>query len=249
MAYSRLEYVSYLHDLENGMENNNDLLTHYENDLPTLVTETPVITYALIAVNIAVYLLGQFLYVTLGSEAIFWWGAKYNPFIIQGQYWRLITPIFLHGGSIHLLVNAYSLYAVGPEVEKMYGSLKFIIIYFVAGILGNVASFAFCPAISLGASGAIFGLLGAMLYLGIRYRAVISSIYIINIVSMIALNLGYGFLHPQIDNYAHMGGLIGGYLSALGLGLGRYNGFTPNKVLALGLLLVLFAMGMVIGFC
>ena len=228
------------------MENRDALL--HEN-LPAAVVKTPVVTYLLIAFTILVYIVEQYLYRRTGSSAIFLWASKFNPFIIQGEYWRFITPIFLHGGFLHLAVNAYSLYAVGPDVEKMFGRVKFILIYLVAGTLGNVASFAFCPSVSVGASGAIFGLLGALLYLGIRYKEVISSSYVTNIVTMTMFNLAYGLAHRGIDNYAHMGGLVGGYLSAFCLGLGKTNKFTIKKGVALLLLVALIAAGIFIGFC
>lgn len=228
------------------MENRDTLVNE---NLPAHVVETPVVTYLLIGITILVYIVEQYFYAKTGSSALFIWGSKFNPFIIQGEYWRFITPIFLHGGFLHLAVNAYSLYAVGPEVEKMFGRVKFIVTYLVAGILGNVASFAFCPSVSVGASGAIFGLLGALLYLGIKYKEVISSSYITNIVTMIMFNLAYGLMHRGIDNYAHMGGLVGGYLSAFCLGLGSDNNFTLKKGISLILLATLIVAGIFIGFC
>jgi Uncharacterized membrane protein (homolog of Drosophila rhomboid) len=212
------------------------------------VFKTPVITYALIALNVFVYLVDQLLYIKTGYPVLFVFGSKINEYIVQGQYWRLVTPMFLHGGALHLAVNAYSLYVVGPDVEKVFGRVKFIVIYIVAGLLGNVASFAFCPAVSVGASGAIFGLLGALLYMGIAYKDVLSSVYVTNIITMIVLNLAYGFLHPQIDNYAHMGGLLGGCLSAYCLGLGNYTGWTIKKSLALLILGILVVVGIFLGF-
>lgn len=225
----------------------NDSLLH--KGFPEPVVETPILTYVLIALNIFVYVCERFVFIRTGSPALILWGSKINELIVQGEYWRFLTPIFLHGGFLHVAVNAYSLYAVGPDVEKMFGRVKFIIIYLVAGILGNVASFVFCPSVSVGASGAIFGLLGALLYLGIKYKEVISSSYVTNIVTMIVINLAYGFIHPGIDNYAHMGGLIGGYLSAFCVGLGSYDKFSKNKVLALLLLVTLIVAGIFIGFC
>ncbi len=225
-----------------------DSFTVSRAELPGPVIMTPIVTYVLIVINILIYLFDQYISAKMGTPILFILGSKFSPLIIQGEYWRLITPIFLHGGLMHLAVNAYSLYAVGPDVEKMFGHVKFVVIYLVAGILGNVASFAFCPSVSISASGAIFGLLGALLYVGIKYKEVISSLYVTNIVFMIVLNLTYGFLHPRIDNYAHLGGLVGGYLSAFCLGLGSYNRGTQSKVLAFLLLVVLTAVGIFIGF-
>lgn len=139
------------------------------------------------------------------------------------------------------------MYAIGPDVELTFGRIKFIVIYLVAGLVGNIASCAFCPEISVGASGAIFGLLGALLYVGLTYKDFMSEFYVTNIVIMIALNLGYGFVNAHIDNYAHMGGLVGGYLSAVTLGLGFDNRFTIKKGAALLCLCTLIICGIFLG--
>lgn len=220
----------------------------FERERPRYIVKTPIITYLLIAATILVYLIEQYFSIKTGSRELFMWGAKNNLCIMQGQYWRFITPIFLHGGLLHVVINTYSLYAVGPEVEKLFGRVKFILIYLLAGILGNVASFAFSSTNSVGASGAIFGLLGALLYLGIKYKAVISSSYVTNIVIMILFNLMYGLMRHGIDNYAHMGGLIGGYLSAVCLGVNGRDCCAAKNGLALCLLFVCIAACLYIGF-
>nr|WP_054752968.1 rhomboid family intramembrane serine protease [Piscibacillus salipiscarius] len=93
-------------------------------------------------------------------------GLKFNPFIAQGEYWRIITSMFLHIGLIHLLMNMIALYYLGEVTEKIYGTKRFLVIYFIAGIFGSIASFATNDSVSAGASGAIFGLFGALLFLG-----------------------------------------------------------------------------------
>jgi rhomboid protease GluP len=206
------------------------------------------VTNVLIFINIVVYFVDQVLLVTTGSPAFIMQGAKVNELIILGQYWRFITPIFLHGGLVHLFVNTYSLYIIGPDVEAVFGRVKFLCIYLMAGILGNIASFAFCPNVSIGASGAIFGLLGALLYMSYTYRNIFSEAYAINIIVMIVINLVYGFFHVEIDNYAHIGGLIGGYISAASLGMSLDKAWTDKKVVALVLFMVLSVAGIFWGY-
>lgn len=216
--------------------------------LPVPAAGKPLITYALIGINVVMWLITYYFTTRYNVNANVIFGAKVNPYIIAGQYWRLLTPIFLHGGLVHLAVNSYSLYAVGPEVERMYGRLKFIFIYLLAGIMGNVASFAFSPGISVGASGAIFGLLGALLYLGQRFRKVISSNYVVSIIAMILFNVIYGFSQPNIDNYAHLGGLAGGYLAAVTVGLAGDRRFDAKKAGMLILAAALIFGGLYSGF-
>ncbi len=179
----------------------------------------PYVTYGLIAVNIIIWLLITSYEFLAGLEqAGMLFGAKINQLIMDGQYWRFITPVFLHAGLAHIAVNSYSLYALGPVVEILYGRTRFLIIYLTAGIVGNVASFAFSPYPSVGASGAIFGLLGAILFTLFKNRHILKTSYGIGILATILINISYGFTHSGIDNYAHLGGLVGGFLTASALG-------------------------------
>ncbi len=178
--------------------------------------KVPLLTYTLIGINLLAAAL-LFLYSQLSGlsygELILTYGAKINSNILNGEYWRFITPVFLHAGIPHLLVNCYSLYAVGVTVEKIYGRYKFLVIYFIAGIFGNILSFMFSSNPGVGASGAIFGLLGALLFFGLERPALFKSSFGANIVVMIVINLFYGFSKTGIDNFAHIGGLIGGFLA------------------------------------
>jgi rhomboid protease GluP len=106
----------------------------------------------------------------------------------------------------------YALYSIGPVVEKIYGPKKYILIYFVSGILSSLLSYTMSPAMSIGASGAIFGLLGAMLVYAYNMRKRIGKGLIKNIVTVIAINLFIGMTIPNIDNFAHIGGLLGGLI-------------------------------------
>ena len=138
-------------------------------------------------------------------------GAKDNQAIVRGEYWRLITPLFLHGGILHLGLNRYFLYIVGRLVERAFGTARFLAIYLLSGIAGVVASFAFSHFDSIGASGALFGLVGAWVPLLYRNRHVLANTrqQIRRIVQVIAINLLIG-LAPGIDNWAHLGGLVSG---------------------------------------
>jgi rhomboid protease GluP len=158
-----------------------------------------------------------------------------DPFrIIGGEYWRLITPVFLHAGVLHIFFNSYILYALGPNVEKAFGSVRFALMYAAAGFLATAASFALPPEVrSLGASGAVFGMAGVLLvYLYRRRKSTFVAQYLRNIMFFIGINLVFGFLFPGIDNVAHIGGLIGGVV--LGAGFDREDQLkTVSQVAAL----------------
>ena len=137
------------------------------------------------------------------------------------ELFRLISSIFLHGVIIHLLCNMYSLYVIGPQLESFFGKTKFIVIYILSGVIGNLLSMTFLQdnVVSVGASGAIFGLLGALLYFGYHYRVYLSGVIRSQIIPLILLNLTIGFLSAGINNVAHIGGLIGGILITMAVGV------------------------------
>lgn len=171
-------------------------------------------TYSVIALTIVVFI-GQFL-----SELLFqfdWllqFGAKSVEALEAGQYWRFLTPIMLHIGALHLFVNMYSLYAIGPSVERFFGSPRFLSQYLLSGFAGVIFSVAFSPYRSAGASGAIFGLLGslgAFLYVHRELFGEFGRLQLRQILLVALLNLGLG-LTPGIDNWGHLGGLLVGAL-------------------------------------
>ena len=136
--------------------------------------------------------------------------------IKNGQPWRLITCAFLHGGLAHIAFNMYALKIIGAEVEYAFGKVKYIIIYLISAIGSSIFSYMFNPAsISVGASGAIFGLFGAMIIFGIRNKNKIGKEYIINLAQVVIVNIIIGIILSNIDNSAHMGGLVFGAISAL----------------------------------
>ena len=149
-------------------------------------------------------------------DVLYLLGGKSNPDIKAGQYWRLIAPMFLHGSILHILFNGYSLFALGPTVERFFGTLRFLAVYFVAGLAGSVASYAFSSSLSVGASGAIFGLvgaLGAFFYASRKTFGEMARQQLGGLITVVMLNLFIGFSSGGvIDNSAHLGGLLGGLI-------------------------------------
>ncbi|WP_268748268.1 rhomboid family intramembrane serine protease [Gracilibacillus boraciitolerans] len=131
-----------------------------------------------------------------------------------GEWWRIITSMFLHIGVLHLALNMLALYFVGTLVERIYGNTRFLLIYFLAGIAGGIASFALNPSIAAGASGALFGLFGALLFFGIKFPKVFFKTMGTNVIFVVILNIVFGFAVQQVDNAAHIGGLIGGFIAS-----------------------------------
>lgn len=186
-------------------------------DLPTIVT------YGLIGFTVFVYIL-QMLSVALWGYAIYqmdwleFFGARINSAIRAGDLWRFITPVFLHGSLAHIFFNMYALFSIGGLLEKHYGYIRFITLYFLTAFSGNVFSFLFTGenGYSVGASTAVFGLIGAELIFFYQNRELFGSYArqaISNTVFIIAINLFIG-LSPGIDNWGHIGGLLGGAMFA-----------------------------------
>ncbi|MGV3464841.1 MAG: rhomboid family intramembrane serine protease [Heyndrickxia sp.] len=174
----------------------------------------PFFTYILLGIQVIVFLLLEMMGGSSNTQNLIRFGAKYNPLIIEGQWWRFITPIFLHIGVIHLLMNSLALYYLGPTIERIYGRLRFLIIYLIAGFTGTLASFLFSSSVSAGASGAIFGCFGALLYLGAVYPKLFFRTMGTNVIVVIIINLVFGYSVSGIDNFGHIGGLVGGFLAA-----------------------------------
>src|SRR5437588_4487346 len=187
---------------------------HFEF-LHAVWTRRPTFTYLFFGLNIAVFLLIAVAGGSGNALTLMAFGVKSNPEIAQGQWWRFVTPIFIHIGLLHLFFNSYALWIVGPQVEKLYGGSRFVILYLLTGIAGVYGSYAYHPyTISAGASGAIFGLFGVLLVFGLRYRSSIPTFFKravgTGVLPVIVINLIIGFTIPQIDNSAHIGGLLAG---------------------------------------
>ena len=184
----------------------------------------PFITYGIILICTVMFFITAILNGNLTSispSTLIKFGANTAMYTKSGEYWRLLTCVFLHAGIIHLSCNMYSLYVIGPQVESFYGKIKYLFIYLFSGITGSILSLAFSSdySVSIGASGAIFGLLGATLYFGYHYRVYLGNALKSQIVPIIFLNLGIGFLISGIDNFAHIGGLIGGIFASMAVGV------------------------------
>lgn len=148
-------------------------------------------------------------------------GANNILLVKNGEIWRLITCSFLHVGFIHFLLNMYSLRVIGPSVEGLIGKGKFVFIYLLSALSASLMSLVFMDSniVSVGASGAIFGLMGALLYFGYHYRLYLNDAIKTQIIPLIVFNLLIGFMISGIDNGAHIGGLIGGYLATMAIGI------------------------------
>ena len=201
----------------------------------------PIVTGILILVNIIVfalmYIIGK------GSEdtdTLIKFGANIPSLIRGGDYYRLIASGFLHIGIIHILCNMYSLSVLGPTIEHFYGKAKYVLIYFYSMIIASLFVMVFQSdySVSVGASGAIFGLLGSLLYFGYHYRGYIGNQIIGQIIPVIIINLVIGFMAPGISNAAHIGGLLGGVCVSFMLGINDKNDKT-NRITGTILTIVL----------
>ena len=209
-------------DLIVNVTNDINAKTVEENKVFTKIFEpkkmiiTPILIAICILVFIAMYIWGN------GSEdavTLLLFGANFRGLVQAGEVWRLVTSMFLHIGLIHLVVNMYSLLIIGKQLESFLGKWKFLIVYLGSGILGSLLSVVVHSSISAGASGAIFGLLGSLLYFGYHYRLYLGTVLKTQVIPIIIINLLIGFMVPGIDNFAHIGGLVGGYLLTMILGV------------------------------
>ena len=194
-------------------------------------TRSPIVTWVLIGLCLVIYAIQYGTQSLLGYDVLAAYGAKVNDLIIQGQLWRLVTPIFLHGSIIHVGFNMYALYVIGPGLEQHYGHWKYLLLFMLAGMAGNLVSFWMSPAASYGASTSIFGLVAAeavfvfqnRFMFGGRTRSILTNLFII-----VAVNLVLG-LSPGIDNWGHLGGLMGGLaFSWLGGPVYHVTGMMPD---------------------
>ncbi len=188
-----------------------------------------VVTYALIVINVIVFFLTYILSsMHLDAYQLLLFGGLYTPLIKAGEIWRLVTSAFLHANLIHLLFNMYSLYVIGTQVENFIGKKKFLFIYFISLLSASLMSAimnANTNIVGVGASGAIFGLLGALLYFGFHYRVYLGSVLRNQIIPLIIINLIFGFVLTGVDNAAHIGGLVGGVFAGMVLGIQKREKF------------------------
>lgn len=246
-------------DIKENLEFNEDgieLFTKITNDINSknmkdakeaedvFKEHTPYATYALIAINVIVFILMYIL--GNGSEdtmTLLKFGALNKILVLAGDYYRLVTSAFLHIGFWHLVCNMYALYILGRDIESYFGTLKYLFIYLMSAIIGNLISLLFLGdyVTSAGASGAVFGLMGALLYFGYNYRVTLNNAITKQILPVIILNLAIGFAASGINNFAHIGGLIGGAMASMAVGV-KYKSSKQDKIngtIVLTILLIL----------
>lgn len=180
-------------------------------------------SYVLISISLIVFMLmvardGGFL--SPSTATIYAWGADFGPASLGPQPWRLVTSMFVHIGILHLVMNMFVLSSIGPLTEKLFGRVGFLAVYLLAGIGGNFVSIAWNPTIvSAGASGAVFGLFGALLGLLLTQRDSFPSAFVqenlSSILTFLGLNIVFGMSVGRINNAAHLGGLATGFLIAV----------------------------------
>lgn len=185
----------------------------------------------IIAIDVFVYVMQ----ILVGGEVVE--TLALSPSLIDvGEWWRLLTPMLVHGGPLHVFLNMYILFIYGPNVEQAFGTVRFVLLFLISGFLGSAFSYAFPPDVpSVGASGAIFGVVGILVvYLYRRRGTSFMAQYLRGMGFFIVANLVFGFIFPGIDNFAHIGGLVGGVL--LGLGFDRGESGEARSPLALQVL-------------
>ncbi|MGB9737178.1 MAG: rhomboid family intramembrane serine protease [Chloroflexus aggregans] len=218
------EIEAFLRRAEREFGRRPDLAENTPPPPPRPAIPRPVVTYSLLWIIGIVYLLscvlsGSFFQPTLSVLVVL--GAKVNERIATGEVWRLLTATVLHANLIHIFFNGYALSVLGPETERFYGHVRFLVLYFLSGVGGSIASYAFSPAPAVGASGAIFGLIGGLgmfYYLNRQVLGQFGQDQVRGIVAIAVINLLIGFAaQGVIDNWGHLGGLVSGVLVSLAL--------------------------------
>jgi rhomboid protease GluP len=176
----------------------------------------PTATYVVLGFTVLIYLLQMASMAIWGDDLPLMLGARANELILKGQWWRFITPVFLHGSVAHIFFNMYALLSLGTFLERQFGRGRFVLLYFLGAFAGNVFSFLLTEGYSVGASTAVFGLVaaeGIFFYQNRKLFGGQAKSAISNAVFIIAINLFIG-LSPGIDNWGHVGGLLGGAMFA-----------------------------------
>jgi rhomboid protease GluP len=181
----------------------------------------------------------------IGESAYLLFGAQYGPLVDQGEWWRIVTAMFMHGGFLHLAFNMYALYILGSYAEGIYGTYRFLSYFILTGIVGNIAThFFYHDSMSVGASGAIFGLVGVLFASGFRKDTpfFLKPITGSALLPMIILNVALGFIPGSgINNAAHIGGLLSGML--LGYTLPVYSSYRSERFWKAIAILLLMLVG------
>ena len=190
----------------------------------------PRATGVLIAVNVILFLLAEIISgSTMDTSVLVTWGGAYVPYLEEGQYWRLLTSMFMHSGIRHLLNNMLLLYVLGAVLEDLLGSLRFAALYLLGGLGAGAAAWRYYLSrgemvVSVGASGAIFAVMGALLFIVIYHRGRVRGLSLRQMMVMLLFSLYFGFTSADVSNIAHIAGLIIGFVLAIPLYLaGRGN--------------------------
>lgn len=184
-----------------------------------IVTNTIILTCILYFILIVFNTKGN-----LDANNLLQYGANFQEYIKSGEWYRLFACIFIHASILHLLLNIYALKIIGTQVETYLGKIKYIVVFILSGLVGSLFSAIFTKSVSVGASGAIFGLLGSLLYFTYHYRLILGNSLKYEIVPVILFNFVIGLFIPGVDIYAHLGGLIGGAFATMAVGVpGKIN--------------------------
>jgi rhomboid protease GluP len=245
-GYQRTVHPDYADHVRQAHEQQAELRRRLVEFWGRLYLHTPrvFVTKVLVGLNVAVFVVMMLAGVSATSpsgKALLRWGANYGPLTLDGQWWRLITCMFLHFGVLHLGFNMYALWSVGPMVERLLGNSGFLIMYLVAGVLASTVSVLWHPvAYGAGASGAVFGVVGALLGYLVRQRdsvpVVVLAQFKQSLIPFLIYNLLFGLV-PGIDMSAHVGGFCAGFLCGLvqsqPLGAPRIGRLPRNLLVAL----------------
>ncbi|ERL65536.1 rhomboid family intramembrane serine protease [Schleiferilactobacillus shenzhenensis] len=210
----------------------------------------PYITYALLLLTVLMYVAETLLGGSSNSQVLLQVGANFGPLVAQGEWWRLIAAMFIHIGLMHIATNGVMIYAVGTQIENLFGHWRMLVIYLVSGVIGNITSLAFgqLNALSAGASTSLFGLFGAFLFLGVGYR---QEPYFKmagrQFMTLIVLNLVIDLFMPSVDIWGHIGGAAAGFLTAAALALPARYGKLPVWQRVVGAVIVV-AAAVVLGY-
>ena len=185
---------------------------NYVNFDPRIPKQEPKLSRLIIFLIVLIYVIEIFFNALHSEKAIILLGAKWNEGITNGQYYRFITPVFLHGNLIHLLLNVFAIKIFAQELESVYGSYRFLITFLLTSWGATLASYAFSKGLAIGASGFLFGVIGSLLVFFFRQREKLSgaTMRFKTMYTLILINLALGFIIPRIDNSAHIGGLLSG---------------------------------------
>jgi len=187
--------------------------------------KTPIITNIIILTCILYFVLMLFnTKGNLSAANLLKYGANYQAYIQAGEWYRLFSCIFIHASILHLLLNMYALKIIGSQIESFLGKIRFIIVFIISGLIGSLFSAILTKSVSVGASGAIFGILGSLMYFSYHYRLLLGSSLKYEILPVVIFNLGIGLFIPGVDIWAHIGGLVGGIFATMAVGVpGKIN--------------------------